>query len=89
MQIQEVKPNDSCPYLVFSVLLLRRMVPNLPLGGGGVGGGCVMFVGDSEVLGITCVSCAEAKANPMAMCMSIRLLKLLWTVICEHFKVYF
>jgi hypothetical protein len=34
-----VQLNDSCPYLVFSVLLLRWMVPNLPLGGGGGGGG--------------------------------------------------
>jgi len=39
-----------------------------------------MVVGDSEVLGITCGSCAEATANTMAMCMSIRPLKLLWAV---------
>jgi hypothetical protein len=64
------------------------MVPNLPFGGF-VGGGGVMCVGDSEALGITSVCCAEAKANPIAMCISIRPLKLLWTVICEHFKVYF
>jgi hypothetical protein len=81
--MQEVKANDSCPYLVFSVVL-----PNLPLDGS-VGVGCVMCVGDPGVLGITCVSCAEAKANPMAMCMSIRPLKLLCTLICEQFKVYF
>jgi hypothetical protein len=62
------------------------MVPNLPLDGF-VGVGCVMVVGDSEVLGITCGSCAEATANTMAMCMSIRPLKLLWAVICEHFNV--
>jgi len=48
-----------------------------------------MFVEDSEAFEFICVTCAEAKANPMAMCMSIRPLKLLWTVICEHFKVYF
>jgi citrate lyase synthetase len=81
-----VKPNDSCPYLVFSVVLLRRMVPNLLLGGS-VEVGCVMSVEDSEVFVITCGSCAEATANTMAMCMSIRPLKLLWTVICEHFNV--
>jgi hypothetical protein len=64
------------------------MVPNL-LFGGFVGGGCVVLVEDSELLEFTCVSCAEAKANHTAMCMSSRPLKLLWTVICEHFKVYF
>jgi len=64
------------------------MVPNLPLDGFVVAG-CVMFVGDTDAFEITCVSCAEAKASPMAMCMSVRPLKLLWTVICEHFKLYF